>query len=144
MHDGHNKPTLTLATEAIPLKHNIHDQQQRTPEPYQNDSSVIEQHQALELLKQLSDRESSMTLKEQQLTKKLQDQLEHNLSQQSVIRALRDKLKQQFTTSKQLIKQLATQLIGLRSQLEQLKNIEKSITRKEQAIIIPSTDNHSL
>jgi len=135
MHDGNYKPALTLATKAIPLKHNIHD-----PEPRQHDNAAIEQHQALGLFKELYDKGSSMRLKEQQLSKKLQDQLKHNLSQHSVIRTLRDKLKQQFTISKQLTKQL----FRLQSQLEQLKNIEKSITKKEQASITLSTDNNPL
>ena len=92
---------------------------------------------ALKLLSDLLSGNNGLEIKARQLARLLRSQLEQQQRQQVSTRELRHKLKRERAASQQL----SQQLTELQSQLEQLKNIEKNINEKEQAIIAPSTDN---
>ncbi|VAW88379.1 hypothetical protein MNBD_GAMMA18-1791 [hydrothermal vent metagenome] len=103
----------------------------------QPETPVKERERALNLLTDLLNRNDGMEMKSYQLAQLLHSQLEQLLSRQIHVQKLKRKLKQERAASRKLLQRLT----ALQSQLEQLKNIEKSINEKEQAIITPSTDN---
>lgn len=100
------------------------------------DNPPGDQRQALKLLGGLLEKQSGLDLASRQLARLLHDQQQQRELQQTRIRRLRDKLQQERAAVRRLLERLG----DLSSQLEQLKDIEKSINEKEQAIITPSAN----
>ncbi|MCF6355450.1 MAG: hypothetical protein L3J26_10205 [Candidatus Polarisedimenticolaceae bacterium] len=137
MESWHRKQELESLTEAWSLTREGCDQLRLALLLSQPDTPVKERERALYLLTDLLSRSGSMEMQSLQLAQLLHSQLKQLLTRQTHLQELRRKLKRERAASRELLQHLT----ALQSQLEQLKNIEKSINEKEQAIITPSTNN---
>jgi hypothetical protein len=137
MENRDREQELEILTEVWSLTRDGCDQLRLALMLSQPETPVKERERALSLLTDLLNRNDGMEMKSYQLAQLLHSQLEQLLSRQIHFQKLRRKLKQERAASRKLLQRLT----ALQSQLEQLKNIEKSINEKEQAIITPSTDN---
>ncbi len=137
MENGDREQELENLTEIWSLTREGCDQLRLALMLSQPEMPVKERERALSLLTDLLNRNDGLEMKSYQLAQLLHSQLEQLLSRQVHVKKLGRELKQERAASRKLLQRLTT----LQSQLEQLKNIEKSINEKEQAIITPSTDN---